>query len=123
MILIGNKGDMDYAREVEEIEARTVSMTYGARFHELSTVESWEQVVETMNCFLKEVKEHLRGSTQQLHSQPKAVFGRQRRLSVTKMIGSLMGRSSSPAPNNELIIVEKPEMPSFRELETPIKMM
>ena len=118
--MIGNKGDMDYAKEVDELEARTISMTHGARFHELSTVESSEPVVNVINGFLREVKDHLRSSNHQ--TQPKNSFGRQRRLSVTKMIGSLMGRAS-PSPNNELVIVEKQELCPVRELESPIKMM
>ena len=96
---------MEHAREVEESEGRSLAFIHAARFRELSIIESADEVINIMDPFLKDVKAHRSTSGRQGNISPKG-----RKLSVAKMLGSLIGRSSPPpAPITELIILDKQE--------------
>ncbi|MPC62047.1 ras-related and estrogen-regulated growth inhibitor-like protein [Portunus trituberculatus] len=111
VLIIGNKSDLGHLREVEEVEARTLALTHSARFSELSTAESCASVSEVIDNFLKEVKAQRNGN--QNGGSPKL-----RKISVTRMLGSLIGRSSPPpTPMTHLIILDKEER---NKLQTPL---
>ncbi|KAK8738335.1 hypothetical protein OTU49_003824 [Cherax quadricarinatus] len=108
VLMLGNKSDLGHLREVEEVEARTLALTHAARFTEVSTAESCVPVADALDSFLKEVKAQ-RGS-----SNNGNILGngspKQRKLSVTRMLGSLIGRHSPPPqPITELIVLDKGE--------------
>ncbi|XP_063886121.1 ras-related and estrogen-regulated growth inhibitor-like protein [Scylla paramamosain] len=111
VLMIGNKSDLGHLREVEEVEARTLALTHSARFSELSTAESCTSVSEVVDNFLKEVK--AQRNSNQNGGSPKL-----RKISVTRMLGSLIGRSSPPpTPMTHLIILDKEER---NKLQTPL---
>ena len=108
VLLLGNKTDMEHAREVEEPEVRSIAFVHAARFREISIIESAENVINVMDIFLKDVKAHRNNNGRQGNISPKG-----RKLSVAKMLGSLIGRNSPPpAPITELIILDKQESKS-----------
>lgn len=114
VLMVGNKSDLGHLREVEEIEARTLTLTHSARFSELSTAESCTSVSEVIDNFLKEVK--AQRSDNQNGSSP-----RLRKISVTRMLSSLIGRNSPPpAPSTHLIILDKEER---NKLQTPLALL
>ncbi|XP_076028253.1 ras-related and estrogen-regulated growth inhibitor-like protein [Oratosquilla oratoria] len=98
ILLLGNKNDLQHLREVEEVEARSLALSHAARFSEVSAAESSKDVTESLDAFLKEIK-----ITRNQSASP-----RQRKLSVSRMLGSLISRHSPPpAPITELIILDK----------------
>ncbi|KAK4290069.1 hypothetical protein Pmani_037014 [Petrolisthes manimaculis] len=111
VLVLGNKSDLGHLREVEEVEARTLALNHSARFSELSTAESCAPVSDVLNSFLKDVKSQRNGNQ---NNSPKL-----RKISVTKMLGSLIGRSSPPpTPVTHLIILDKDER---NKLQTPLR--
>ncbi|XP_069182443.1 ras-related and estrogen-regulated growth inhibitor-like protein [Procambarus clarkii] len=111
VLMMGNKSDLGHLREVEEVEARSLALTHSARFSEVSTAESCTTVSQVLDGFIKEVKAQRNGN--QSGGSPKL-----RKISVTKMLGSLIGRSSPPPrPTTHLIILDKEER---NKLQTPI---
>ncbi|XP_042883531.1 ras-related and estrogen-regulated growth inhibitor-like protein [Penaeus japonicus] len=119
VLMLGNKSDLGHLREVEEVEARSLALTHAARFSEVSTAESCTPVAEVLDNFLKEVKAQRNGSNNQNGGSPKL-----RKISVTKMLGSLIGRNSPPpTPMTHLIILDKEErsklQPAMRRLCRP----
>ncbi|XP_063589016.1 ras-related and estrogen-regulated growth inhibitor-like protein [Penaeus indicus] len=107
VLMLGNKSDLHHLREVEEVEAKSISLSHGARFVEVSTAESCIPLTGVLDHFLKEVKmQRTIASGNNINSgSPK-----QRKLSVTRMLGSLIGRHSPPPqPITELIILDKEE--------------
>ncbi|XP_076028538.1 ras-related and estrogen-regulated growth inhibitor-like protein [Oratosquilla oratoria] len=109
ILLLGNKSDLHHLREVEEAEARSLALSHSARFSEVSAAESSTDVTESLDAFLKEIK----------ISRSQSSSPRTRKLSVSRMLGSLMGRSSPPpAPITELIILDKNER---SKLKAPIR--
>lgn len=107
ILLLGNKNDLGHLREVEELEAQSLAFTYAARFTEVSTAESCIAVTDALDSFLKEVKSQRQCSNGHTLStgSPK-----QRKLSVSRMLGSLIGRHSPPPQHiTELIILDKEE--------------
>lgn len=106
MLILGNKSDLGHLREVEEVEASTLALRYSAHFSELSTAESCEAVTEALDSYLKEIKSHRCNSVMSSGN----VSPKQRKLSVTRMLGSLIGRHSPPPqPITELIVLDKEE--------------
>lgn len=106
VLLLGNKSDLGHLREVEEVEASTLALRYSTHFSELSTAESCEAVADALDSYLKEIK------SQRHHSGMSSgnVSPKQRKLSVTRMLGSLIGRHSPPPqPITELIVLDKEE--------------
>lgn len=106
VLILGNKSDLGHLREVEEVEASTLALRYSAHFSELSTAESCEAVTDALDNYLKEIK------SQRHHSALTSgnVSPKQRKLSVTRMLGSLIGRHSPPPqPITELIVLDKEE--------------
>ncbi|XP_076028254.1 ras-related and estrogen-regulated growth inhibitor-like protein [Oratosquilla oratoria] len=98
VLLLGNKNDLHHLREVEEVEARSLALSHAARFSEVSAAESCKDVTESLDSFLREIK----------ISRCQSSSPRQRKLSVSRMLGSLIGRHSPPpAPITELIILDK----------------
>ncbi|KAK4290070.1 hypothetical protein Pmani_037015 [Petrolisthes manimaculis] len=107
VLVLGNKSDLGHLREVEEVEARTLALNHSARFSELSTAESCEDVTDTLDSFLKEVKSQRGVATGNCSGN---VSPKQRKMSVTRMLGSLIGRHSPPPqPITELIVLDKEE--------------
>ncbi|XP_045592452.1 ras-related and estrogen-regulated growth inhibitor-like protein [Procambarus clarkii] len=107
VLMMGNKSDLGHLREVEEVEARSLALTHSARFSEVSTAESCVPVADALDSFLKEVKAQRGSNSGNLlgNGSPK-----QRKLSVTRMLGSLIGRHSPPPqPITELIVLDKGE--------------
>lgn len=105
--MLGNKSDLHHLREVEEVEAKSLSLTQGTRFFEVSTAESCVPLTGVLDHFLKEVKlqRTIANGSNINNGSPK-----QRKLSVTRMLGSLIGRHSPPPqPITELIILDKDE--------------
>ncbi|XP_071527040.1 ras-related and estrogen-regulated growth inhibitor-like protein [Panulirus ornatus] len=112
VLMLGNKSDLGHLREVEEVEARTLALTHSARFSEVSTAESCAPVAEVLDGFIKEVKSQR--NSNQGGGSPKL-----RKISVTKMLGSLIGRNSPPpTPMTHLIILDKEER---NKLQTPMR--
>ena len=109
VMLLGNKSDLHHLREVDEVEARTLALTHGARFKEISTAESCKEVTKAMDGFLKEVKAtHLSVATGNGTGKPGSPRSRSRKLSVSHMLTKLIGRHSPPPhPITELIIFDK----------------
>ncbi|KAG7172624.1 ras-related and estrogen-regulated growth inhibitor-like protein isoform X3 [Homarus americanus] len=107
VLMLGNKSDLGHLREVEEVEARTLALTHASRFSEVSTAESCTPVADALDNFLKEVKTHRGGSNGNTLSNGSP---KQRKLSVTRMLGSLIGRHSPPPQHiTELIVLDKEE--------------
>ncbi|XP_071527039.1 ras-related and estrogen-regulated growth inhibitor-like protein [Panulirus ornatus] len=107
VLMLGNKSDLGHLREVEEVEARTLALTHSARFSEVSTAESCVPVTDALDSFLRGVKSHRGGSNGNSLSSGSP---KQRKLSVTRMLGSLISRHSpSPQPITELIVLDKEE--------------
>jgi len=106
VMLLGNKSDLHHLREVEEVEARTLALTHGARFQEISTAESCQEVTEAMDGFLKEVKAtHMSIGSGNGSGKPSSP--RSRKLSVSRMLTQLIGRHSPPPhPITELVILD-----------------
>ncbi|CAL4134876.1 unnamed protein product, partial [Meganyctiphanes norvegica] len=106
VMILGNKSDLHHLREVEEVEARTLALTYGARFKEISTAECCEDVTKAMDGFLKEVKAtHM--SVGSGNGSGKPGSPRLRKLSVSRMLTQLIGRHSPPPhPITEMIILD-----------------
>ncbi|XP_068218609.1 ras-related and estrogen-regulated growth inhibitor-like protein [Palaemon carinicauda] len=105
ILMLGNKSDLSHLREVEEVEARSLALTHAARFSEVSTAESGTPVSEVLDGFLKEVKSQRNANHSHNGGSPKL-----RKISVTKMLGSLIGRNSPPPiPTTHLIILDKEE--------------
>lgn len=107
VLMLANKSDLGHLRQIEEVEARTLALAHSARFQELSTAESCVPVAGALDNFLKELKSQRSGSSGNTLGvgSPK-----QRKLSVTRMLGSLIGRHSPPPqPITELIVLDKDE--------------
>ena len=105
-MLLGNKSDLHHLREVEEVDARTLALTHGASFEEISAAESCEEVTKAMDVFLKEVKAtHMSVGLGSGSGKPGSP--RLRKLSVSRMLTQLIGRHSPPPhPITEMIILD-----------------
>lgn len=114
VLVLGNKSDLSHLREVEEVEARSLALTHAARFSEVSTADSCTPVSQVLDSFLKEVKAQRSPNGHHNGGSPKL-----RKISVTKMLGSLIGRNSPPPiPTTHLIILDKEER---SKLQAPMR--
>ncbi|MCL4163077.1 UNVERIFIED_CONTAM: hypothetical protein GTU68_035705 [Idotea baltica] len=127
ILVVGAKLDLTHLREVEEIDGRRLALGHSCRFfNELSSAEGYDSVSSTFTSFLRELKYSRTISTSKTMSSSKGgiTYGgntspKQRKISVSRMLGSLIGRASPPpTPITQLIVLDRSE---FTKSKVPIR--
>ncbi|XP_014253489.1 ras-related and estrogen-regulated growth inhibitor-like protein [Cimex lectularius] len=82
--LLGNKADLAHLREVTEDEGRSAALRNGCQFYEVSVAENSADLYQAFESLLNETR-----------CQQGNCSNKTRKFSVTKMIGTLIGSSTS----------------------------
>ncbi|KAK6645093.1 hypothetical protein RUM43_001369 [Polyplax serrata] len=88
-LLLGNKRDLDHARQICVDEGQELSLQYGCQFYEVSAAENWAGVSLAFQSLLREAR-----SVQILRSLP--IRPRKSGVnSVSKVLGNIFGKNNS----------------------------
>ena len=98
VLLAGNKSDLGHHRQVFAHEAKQLAQNYEAKHTEVSAAEDCDSVSAAFDLFLKDVKVYRNKASP-----------RYRKLSPTKLIGSLVCRYSTVQTSTKLIVLDKRE--------------
>ncbi|XP_065201842.1 ras-related and estrogen-regulated growth inhibitor-like [Planococcus citri] len=85
--LLGNKADLEHLRKVDVKEGRNIAAQYGCQFYEASVAENSNELYQAFEAIMNELKCTSSNNTNGI--------GRLRKFSVTKMIGTLIGKESN----------------------------
>lgn len=127
-LVVGTKNDLGHLREVEEVDGRSLALGHSCRFTELSSAEDYTSVLSTFDTFLKEIKS-LCPLVNSYSKSSSSLIGptyaggntspKQKKMLVTRMLGSLIGRASPPpTPITQLIVLDRNE---FAKSKSPIR--
>ncbi|XP_044743075.1 ras-related and estrogen-regulated growth inhibitor-like protein [Chrysoperla carnea] len=91
--LVGNKSDLEHLREVDEIEGRTIAVQHNCQFYEVSVADNTTNLYQAFETLILECRV-IQQTTQKT-----------RKFSVSKMIGTLIGKTPQSLPQGGTVVV------------------